>query len=372
MNLSSKDFIGSKAILIILHVAGCTLFLFSPFFFGPPGHDRFPGQETMQLRMILDNVILALFFYLNLFFLLPKILAPYGWARYAAVLVLSYAVFALISYLIRDFLRPDFGMMRPDFDPEGFVPDDGPRFKGGGPRLDRGFRLEPFFMHFPFLMAWALSTSIKFSLDFVRTERERKERENESLKSELSLLRSQISPHFMFNVLNSLTALARKKSDELEPIIIKLSQLMRYMLYDSEIKKVSLETETEYLENYIDLQKLRFGSSIDVHFDQKNANHDFYIEPMLLIPFVENAFKHGTGMIDKPEILISIDSEEKNLKFTVKNKYNPESEEKKDATHGIGLQNVKRRLELLYPGKYSLNINKENNWFSIELNLLGE
>jgi two-component system LytT family sensor kinase len=93
---------------------------------------------------------------------------------------------------------------------------------------------------------------------------------------------------------------------------------------------------------------------------------------MLLIPLGENAVKHGTGMIDKPEILISIDSEEKNLKFTVKNKYNPESEEKKDATHGIGLQNVKRRLELLYPGKYSLNINKENNWFSIELNLLGE
>jgi two-component system LytT family sensor kinase len=371
MNLAFKQFTGSKALLVILHFAGCTLFVLSPFFFGPP-HERFPGQETMQLRMIIDNVILALFFYLNLFFLLPKVLGPYGWVKYVFALLISYALFAVVNYMVRDWLRPEFADMRPDFGPVDFGPDKRPPFRGDGPPGDGGFRLEPFFMHFPFLMAWALSTSIKFSLDFIRTERERKERENEGLKSELSLLRSQISPHFMFNVLNSLTALARKKSDDLEPIIIKLSQLMRYMLYDAEIKKVSLETETEYLENYIDLQKLRFGPMIEVYFDKTNLSHDFYIEPMLLIPFVENAFKHGTGMIEKPEIFIVIDNQKNKLKFSVKNKYNPQSQEKKDATHGIGLQNVKRRLELLYPGKYSLNIMTEQNWFSVELNVIGE
>lgn len=367
MGIPTRSFLGSKALIIVLHIAGCLLFVFSPFFLSP-SQNRFPGQEAMHLRMVLDNVLLSLFFYLNLFVLLPKVLTTYGWPKYIVAVIAGFIVFGFLTYLVHDIMRPEieemrmnFNQMRPRFGNDGPPPPDRNRFFSGR-----------FFMHFPFLMAWALSTSIKFSLDFARIERERKDSENESLKSELSLLRSQISPHFMFNVLNSLTALARKKSDDLEPIIIKLSQLMRYMLYDSGVNKVSLETEVEYLQNYIDLQKLRFGSSVTVDFKKNLTLNGFHLEPMLLIPFVENAFKHGTGMIMNPEIHIIISNEKNQLTFIVKNKFAPNAKEEKDPTSGIGLQNVKRRLELLYPGKYSLDIHPDKEWFEIKLKLEGE
>ena len=366
MGIPSRNFIGSKTIIIILHVAGCLLFVLSPLFLGP-SQNRFPGQEALHMRMVFDNVLLALFFYLNLFVLLPKVLSNYGWPKYIVTVVSGFIVFGFLAYFIHDLMRPGLEEMRMNFNQMN------PRFRNPGPPPDGNrFFSGRFFMHFPFLMAWALSTSIKFSLDFARIERERKDSENENLKSELSLLRSQISPHFMFNVLNSLTALARKKSDDLEPIIIKLSQLMRYMLYDSGVNKVSLETEIEYLQNYIDLQKLRFGPSIAVYFDKSITNNGFNLEPMLLIPFVENAFKHGTGMILQPEIHIHLSNEGSKLNFAVKNKFTPNVKEEKDTTSGIGLQNVKRRLELLYPGKYSLKIDQEKEWFEVKLKLEGE
>jgi len=366
MNISSRSFIGSKSIIVVLHVAGCLLFIFSPLFLRPT-QNHFPGQEALHLRMVMDNVLLALFFYLNLFLLLPKVPTIYGWPKYIVAVVAGFLVFGFLTYFIHDLMRPEMEEMRMNFNQMS------PRFRNQGPPPDGNlFFPGRFFMHFPFLMAWALSTSIKFSLDFARIERERKDSENENLKSELSLLRSQISPHFMFNVLNSLTALARKKSDDLEPIIIKLSQLMRYMLYDSGIDKVSLDTEIEYLENYIDLQKLRFGSSIDVNFEKSVTHTGFNLEPMLLIPFVENAFKHGTGMILNPEIHIHLSNGGKQLNFVIKNKFTPNVKEEKDATSGIGLQNVKRRLELLYPGKYSLDITQEKEWFEVNLKLEGE
>src|ERR1700749_39736 len=119
-------------------------------------------------------------------------------------------------------------------------------------------------------------------------------KENTHLRTELSFLRSQINPHFLFNILNSLTSLARKKSDQLEPSIISLSQLMRYMLYDSSDNKVPLAKEMEYLESYINLQKLRFGADLKVDVTFSINNDDCLVEPMLFIPMVENAFKYGT------------------------------------------------------------------------------
>jgi two-component system LytT family sensor kinase len=227
-----------------------------------------------------------------------------------------------------------------------------------------------FGLAFPYLMAWVFSTSVKFSMNYLMLERRRKESENENLKSELSLLRSQISPHFMFNVLNSLTALARKKSDGLEPVIIKLSQLMRYTIYHSAVPRVALETELEYLQNYIDLQRLRFGQHIVINFGKKIEQPGFQIEPMLLISFVENAFKHGSALVTDPSIDISIECNNGVLKFDVRNRFVEKTH--KDETHGVGLRNVKRRLELLYENKYELNIKDAEPWFIVNLTLIGK
>lgn len=346
----------------MLHLAGCFLFIFSPVFFGPPP-SPFPEYRILLVPIVVDNIFITIFFYLNLFFLIPKVLARFGWPRYLLTVLISVLAFGALKLLTHKVISPGLYL-----GPISLERVESPA--PAAPHIPWDTSLNPFISTFPFMMAWALSTSIKFSIDYTRLDRERKDRENESLKSELSLLRSQISPHFMFNVLNSLTALARKKSDELEPIIIKLSQLMRYMLYDLGVNKVSIETEIEYLQNYIDLQRLRFGSFIDIKFDKAGDNSDFLIEPMLLIPFVENAFKHGTGLIARPQIDVSIHILGERLNFAVRNKYNADTGEVKDNTHGIGLQNVKRRLALLYPGKYELVIEKDDQWFAIKLNLL--
>jgi len=197
-----------------------------------------------------------------------------------------------------------------------------------------------------------------------------KERETIHLKSELNFLRSQISPHFMFNILNNLVALARKKSDDLEPAIVNLSQLMRYMLYESDDHRVMLSKEIEYLKSYSNLQMLRFGSNVKVGIDISGDTDRYTIEPMLLIPFVENAFKHGTGMVEDPIIAISltIDADTHLMRFIVVNGVS-ELDVSKDNSSGIGISNVKRRLAILYPGKHELHIVNENNSFTIDLSI---
>jgi two-component system, LytTR family, sensor kinase len=225
----------------------------------------------------------------------------------------------------------------------------------------------PFSIFF-YIFVIACSTTYYFIQDRIRTEQIAREKENENLKTELSLLRSQVSPHFMFNVLNNMVALARKKSDQLESSLIKLSSLMRYMLYEANEDKVPLEKEVEYLQSYIDLQKQRFGKNVLVNLNLEIRESNYYIEPMLLIPFVENAFKHGIGMVENATIDIDLSVDSRVLHFSVKNKF-IESGEIKDKTSGIGLANVKRRLNLLYKHRYQLHISNANNCFDVSLEI---
>lgn len=196
-----------------------------------------------------------------------------------------------------------------------------------------------------------------------------KERENIDLQSELTFLRSQISPHFMFNVLNNLVSLARKKSDKLEPSLINLSQLMRYMLYESDDNRVPLSKEVDYLKSYINLQMLRYGSNVKINLQTDGELDKYTIEPMLLIPFVENAFKHGIGMIENPviNILISINYQGE-LHFEVDN-FVSTHDVSKDGNSGIGIVNVRRRLAILYPNKHNLDIINQRNTFLVNLHI---
>lgn len=231
------------------------------------------------------------------------------------------------------------------------------------------FRGYVLFNTFPFLFIFACSTAYQMLFDRAETAKLVREKETEHLKTELSFLRSQISPHFMFNVLNGMVALARKKSDLLEPSLIKLSSIMRYMLYENDEEKVSLEKELEYLQSYIDLQKQRFGKSISVNTSIGTIDNSYYIEPMLLIPFVENAFKHGTGFMHDASICICLNAKDAILHFSVTNRYNEESTEIKDKTSGIGFNNVYRRLNLLYKNRHKLDIKKHEGVFTVSLQL---
>ncbi|BAV05196.1 GHKL domain-containing protein [Filimonas lacunae] len=220
-----------------------------------------------------------------------------------------------------------------------------------------------------FILDVAASIAYRMIADKFRAEDLEKEKQKENLKTELSFLRSQISPHFMFNVLNNIVALVRLKSEKLEPTIFKLSSLMRYMLYQSDEKKVPLKKEIEYLQSYIDLQQLRYGDKVGVNVAINVPDGQLEIEPMLLIPFVENAFKHGTTYITSPQIEIEMLVKNRMLYFMVSNKFSSNKDETKDDTSGIGLTNVQRRLKLLYGADHELHILEKDGWFSVSLQL---
>ncbi len=227
-----------------------------------------------------------------------------------------------------------------------------------------------YFLIFPYIFIIGVSVSYRIIRDSSREEKSRKEKENENLKTELSFLRSQVSPHFMFNVLNTLVAMARKKSDMMEPSLIKLSHMMRYMLYESNDEKISLDKEVEYLRNYIDLQLLRFGDDLLLELDIADAYEGYEIEPMLLISFIENAFKHGIGMVDDPFIKIKLEVNRNTnwLEFKVENSVSPR-DSAKDKASGIGLNNMRRRLELLYKDRYKLETVLNGSTFVSKLNI---
>jgi LytS/YehU family sensor histidine kinase len=221
----------------------------------------------------------------------------------------------------------------------------------------------------PFLLTVGIGIAYKIIDDRRKADSLAKSARNENLQSELSFLRSQVSPHFIFNVLNNIVALVRMKSEELEPTILKLSTLMEYMLYEADNNKVPLRREIEYLRDYIDLQQQRFGDFIKMTSSLQIPEENLQIEPMLFIAFVENAFKHGVGLIGDPEIDIKLYVNNHILYFSVRNKYATAAEEVKDKVSGIGLTNVARRLVLLYPNKHELVINRDENFFSVFLQL---
>jgi len=213
----------------------------------------------------------------------------------------------------------------------------------------------------------AVGTGYALVMYMRQGEKTVREERQERLQSELSFLRSQISPHFIFNILNSIVYLIRSKSPQAEPVTIKLSELMRYMLYESGDAQIPLEKEVSYLENYVELQKIRFEEDVEIRVDIEGENSGQLIEPMLLIPFVENAFKHGVGLVADPEIDIDLKFNEKEMTFKIRNKITPETQADKDNSSGIGLQNVRRRLELLYPDSHRLELKQTDQWFEVDL-----
>lgn len=163
-----------------------------------------------------------------------------------------------------------------------------------------------------------------------------------------------------------MVSLARKNSELLEASLINMSNLMRYMLYERNGNHIALNTEVEYLKNYVDLQLLRYGDTVKLNMYISGHLEQYRIEPMLLIPFVENAFKHGLSMVENPLIDIFITLTNSTLQFVVLNNISPVADMEESET-GIGLQNIKRRLELLYPGKYSLKVSTREEVFKAEL-----
>jgi sensor histidine kinase YesM len=202
-------------------------------------------------------------------------------------------------------------------------------------------------------------------------EKESMEIELKLKEAELRLLKAQIHPHFLFNTLNNLYGLALSGSEKTPDIVLKISSLLDFMLYRSTQQKVKLKEEIDYIKDYVELEKLRY-SSIDIQWKEQGNLENEYIAPMLLQPFVENAFKHGTSKdIKDPWIQVKIEARKNStLEFMVQNSRS--SDKQKDSSgysEGIGLKNVKKRLKILYPENHTLEIQQEPHRFGIHLHI---
>ena len=184
-------------------------------------------------------------------------------------------------------------------------------------------------------------------------------------EEELKFLKMQIHPHFLFNTLNTLYGFALKKADETPEMILKLSNLLDYILYQINKPFVSLKDEIENIEDYIVLEKMRFHNSLKIELDSHNADGTLKIAPMLLLPFVENSFKHGAIIDGQLTITILIKTHKSDIEFIISNTHSTE----KQTTQGIGLGNIKKRLEMLYPNRYTLVINNSSDAFKVVLKL---
>jgi two-component system LytT family sensor kinase len=223
----------------------------------------------------------------------------------------------------------------------------------------------------PHLLLVSTGAAFKLLVDYARAQRRMGEMAKENAEAELNFLKSQINPHFVFNSLNSVYFLIDKQNIEARDALHKFSDMLRYQLYECNGDTTPIEKELVYLQDYIDLQKLRRNENCVVHFSKAGNLSGFSIAPLLLIPFIENAFKHLSHYRGKADN-IDIHIEKKNTLFifSVSNSMEPGKKETQLVTQGgIGLKNVQRRLELLYPGKHTLAIKPGSNTFTIHLEI---
>lgn len=216
-----------------------------------------------------------------------------------------------------------------------------------------------------------ITTSIRIFKNYYLQRLELQELKTENLQTELNLLKAQLNPHFLFNTMNNLYGLAKRKDDRVEDGIAQLSHLLRYVIYDSDVAKINLEKEVSQIKRLIELHKLRFAEEDNVEIDFRTTDNINSVEipPMLLIPFVENAFKHGISLSKKSYVNIDLNILDSELRFRVENIIQKEQKQIDEEKSGLGLSNVKRRLELIYPENYELIVDNSDKIFRVELKI---
>ncbi len=305
------------------------------------------SAEGLGVIFVLYGGINIGLFYLNFLVLIPLFLNRKKYRRY----ILS----VLLVMLALGFVKYGIGLCFKEF---VLIRDKGAMVIGFASYYTSAF--------FTSLLFVFLSTVLKFTLDWFLNERIQRDLETQRLSAELSFLRSQINPHFLFNSLNSIYSLAYQKSESTPEAILKLSEIMRYMLYECNDNKVDLSKELTYLQNYIDLQKIRFANRAFVDFEINGTISNQQIVPLILISFIENAFKHGVANNPDTPIFIRMTVTADKLDFVIQNKKHTFN---KDDAGGIGLNNVKRRLDILYHDRYKMNIISTPDTYSCELSL---
>lgn len=222
----------------------------------------------------------------------------------------------------------------------------------------------------PFLHVGGIALSIKMLMYWYRQRQQTLEAEQQKTAAELKLLRAQLHPHFLFNTLNNLYSHTLEASPKSPEIVLKLSELLRSMIYDSNELKIPLRKEIELMRSYITLEQLRYGDRLDISVTITGDVERHLIAPFLLLPFLENAFKHGTGkQLDQCWITMDIEMKGSDMYFKLVNSADPEKDEEPSGTGGVGLMNVSRRLELLYQDKHRFRTTRLEEAFVVDLEM---
>jgi len=316
--------------------------------------------NTFWIKQIVLLTMLVCIFYLNVYFWFPRYLAKNKYLKFILFNVASVIMLAVIIEQVQTAIGH-----REQMDKAWQAAhDDMTRPKRKKDKLD-------YFALLTALIIIGISTSVAAVQNVQRDQQYRQDLEQEKINSELSFLKAQINPHFFFNTLNNIYALTVIDVEAAQQALHKLSRLMRYVLYETQNETVLLSQEIAFAQDYIQLMQLRLTDKVSVHLSPPEPLHDVSIAPMLFLPFIENAFKHGVSSLEKSSIDISIRQETNKIFVEVKNTLFTDKRTLLDDSNGIGINNTQRRLDLLYPGKYSLkmNENKEDREFEVHLEL---
>lgn len=345
-----------KRIPVFIHVLGWALFGIILFVLAPLSHDvvRPPEFWTKQALMF---TLLLLAFYANYFYLIPKILFTNNLRLFLLINFLAGLAYVVLLMIYDDYTNMAEAMHR--------------AFRPGKPYVPRP---RNFYWDVSHLIVFYVTVGIGTSIAIIRKwqgdEKEKLLLEQEKTNSELSYLKAQLNPHFFFNTLNNIYALTGIDVDKAQTALLKLSRMMRYVLYETEKNHTLLNREIEFLRDYIELMKIRLSPKVKLNVEMPDATEDIEIAPMLLLPFIENCFKHGVSSRHESQIDISITPKKNELTLITCNTiFHSTDNTPEGNAKGIGLANTKRRLELLYPGRYRLEIDGENpeNQFKVHL-----
>ena len=335
-------------------IIGSLVFLFLPLLFSPhPPEEESFFFTRASLRDFFANLLMLLFFFLNFYVLIQALYIKKKYVLYSFIIIICLLIVCIVPSVITG-----HNPFTPHTD---FLPEIHKPGRDFIPKRPNGLFFLEEIRHHIFMF-----TAVIFSSAFLREKIRSKTIENEKLQAELSHLKTQIHPHFLFNTLNSIYALSIKKDDKAADTIVKLSEFMRYLLKDSNQNEVLLEKEITYIDNYIDLQKSRLRNAIDLEYKTNGDFSKYKIAPLLLFPFIENAFKYGVNPDENSVIKITIDVHENHLSMTVFNHkvsiINIESSK-------IGLQNTYERLQLYYLKKHTLKIEENEYTYTVNLRI---
>lgn len=361
-------FFADNKLKILLHLLAWTILLGLPLYF----YKRWQvGTDFMWLYYI-NTIISGIIFYINYFVIVPGYFFNKKRHKYFILAFLFLVFFYFVSDRSNELV---FKYVSGGQNSEKIRPTPEEKHEPGPPGEGKFMGRPPFRQIHLFNYAFTSSFLLFFSIGLRVLERQshieklQKEMEKEKLNSELAFLKNQISPHFFFNTLNNIYSLISINTDDSQKAVLTLSKLMRYLLYESDHGNTKLSNEIDFMNNYIDLMKLRMSEKINMSVSFPEKYDDINIPPLIFIPFIENAFKHGISYREKSFIDINMTAIKDSISFRCANSIIKTKEENETGHSGIGLDNVTKRLSLLFPGKHEIKINRSDKEYEVLLQI---